>query len=294
MIAPVRPRSVSGDDASIGESPAPIGLELRIETPENVVLTYQTAGPAIRCAAWLIDSAVRGFLMFVLAIVFMCAGIALPGTMFGLLSLVVFFNTWFYFVLFEMIWAGRSPGKRMLGLRVIGVRGHPITFWPSVLRNLLRAVDWFWLFGAAFISMVLTRRFQRLGDLFAGTVVIAERRVVLPREPVILERIDSLPREELGSWTPTNHTLARIDEFLGRRHVLSHERGHELSAPLARSLAKKLNYSGDPALVKRYPMAFLARVYVTYIRREEAEEPPVEVRRRVAKRKRQVAREQAW
>jgi hypothetical protein len=86
----------------------------------------------------------------------------------------------------------------------------------------------------------------------------------VPREPVILEKIEPLPRTDLGGYVPSGQTLALIEQFLGRRHVLTYRRGHAMAYILARSLAKKLAFSGDPQLVDRYPMAFLARVYATF------------------------------
>ena len=92
---------------------------------------------------------------------------------------------------------------------------------------------------------------------------------MLPREPVILERIDPLPREEVPGTPPSPQTLALIDQFLGRRHAVSIPRGHDIARPLARSLSRRLRYTGEASLVEKYPMAFLARVYVTFLRRDD-------------------------
>lgn len=268
-----RPEDADGSSAAIG-------LETRIETPENVVLTYRLAGPAIRAAAYLIDLFARWAVLFAAALVVQCAGLALPGLSMGLFLLLLFLQEWGYFVICETFFRGKSLGKHALGLRVIQQQGHPISFWPSLLRNLARAADAMALYGPAFLSMVCTRNLQRLGDLLARTIVIEERRITLPREPVIVERIEPLPREEIGSFVPDARTLALIDRFLGRRHVLTHGRGHALARVLARPLAKRMNYQGDGALIENYPMAFLARVYVTFatVRSEEDEEDLRELR----------------
>jgi uncharacterized RDD family membrane protein YckC len=247
---------------------------LPVETPENVVLTYQLAGPTLRCAAYLIDTAVRAAGVMVIGIVLACAGVAAPGLSMGLLLVMLFLVEWGYFVICEGFFRGQSIGKHVLKLRVIDERGHPLTFWSALTRNLVRAADAVPLYGPALIAMLLSRRFQRLGDLAARTVVIQERQIVLPREPVILEKIQPLSRDDLGSYVPPERTLALIDEFLGRRHVLTHERGHALAAVLARALASRLEYRGDGKLVESYPMAFLARVYVTFLQDGEREERP--------------------
>jgi len=252
----------------------PISLDLIIETPENVVLTYRLAGPTARCGAVLIDYIIRSFLIFVVAMILGAfSAIALSYVAGGLLVLFVFLMNWGYFAVSEGFFQGRTIGKWALGLRVVQERGHPITFWSALTRNLFRTLDSIPLYGIGFVSMLLNKRFQRLGDLVARTVVITERRVILPREPVILERIEPLPREQLGSYVPDQRTLSLIDQFLGRRSVLSHERGHDLAAILAGRLAKRLRYRGDLDLVKQFPMAFLARVYVTFLRDEDEWRP---------------------
>ncbi|MBM82701.1 MAG: hypothetical protein CMJ78_19230 [Planctomycetaceae bacterium] len=246
-----------------------VGLEMRVETPENVVLTYTLAGPAIRVMAYGMDFLVRTAVMVGIAIVLQIMSIALPGLSTGLLLAIWFVNTWAYFVICECFFNGRSIGKSIFRLRVIHHQGAPISFLASMLRNTLRAVDGIVLYGIGLLSMLCTPRLQRLGDLVAGTVVVQERHVRLPREPVIVNKIDPLPRDEIGSYVPSDGLLSVIDQFLGRRHLLTIGRGHALAWILSRSLADRLNYQGDRTQVERYPMAFLARVFVTFSNRED-------------------------
>lgn len=242
-----------------------VDLQLIIETPENVVLAYPLAGPAVRVAAYLIDLCIRVVSMIVLAI-FLRLGIGSisGGLSTGLFLLLLFLMNWGYFVFFEGWFHGRTPGKRMFSLRVVQEQGYPLTFWSAFLRNMLRAADCLLLYGIGWITMLLAGKFRRLGDLAARTVVIEERQVYLPRQPLVLERMKPLPREEVGSYVPPSSTLALIEDFLTRRYVLTHRRGHEMALVLARALGKKLNYRGDPRQVQEYPMAFLARVFVTF------------------------------
>ena len=249
-----------------------VSLALQIETPENVVLTYHLAGPSVRLLAYLIDLMLRMAVLLFVSIFLSATSFALPGFSMGFLFLIIFLNEWGYFVICEWFFKGKTLGKHLLGLRVIQEGGYPISFWAAMLRNLLRGAEAIPFYGPAFLSMLLTKKFQRLGDLVAGTVVISERTAILPREPLILERINPLPREHLGRYVPDAQTLSLIDEFLGRRHALTHERGHALAWSLARTLAKRFNYQGDPQLVQEYPMAFLARVYVTFMKTQEDEE----------------------
>ncbi|MEQ8853280.1 RDD family protein [Gimesia sp.] len=256
--------------------PRKLSLDMQIEIPENVILTYQLAGPAQRYLAYLIDLIIRmvvmiGLLMFVMPMM----SLVLPGTALGLFLVLMFLNTWGYYTISEGFFKGQSIGKYFCGIRVIREGGYPITFWPAVLRNLVRSADAIMFYGIGITSMLLTRRFQRLGDLAAGTVVIQERSLKLPRKPVILDKIKPLDKNEIGSFLPRDEVLSLIDEFIGRRHVLTYERGHTLAAILAQNLADRLHYSGDPKKVTHYPMAFLAAVYKTFSFSQAEEEQDV-------------------
>lgn len=252
-----------------------VSLDLHVETPENVVLSYQLAGPSIRCAAYLVDFLVRSAITFFIFILVACIQVMAPilqGTSSGLFLVFWFVMEWGYYIICEGFFHGKTVGKNAFGLRVIQAQGHPISFWAAAIRNMVRFVDAFLLYGVGFVAMLTNREFRRLGDLVAQTVVIQERRVVLPREPVIVEKIKPLERDDISSFRPSREVLTLIDEFLGRRKVLSHDRGHAMARILSQALAKKLHYMGDQKQVDAYPMAFLARVYVTFIRREDENE----------------------
>jgi len=277
---------------------APLSLDLPLETPENVVLTHQLAGPAWRCAAYLLDFIARWVLFIAGIVIATFAAAALPGLAIGSLLLLLFVLEWGYFIGFEYCCQGRTPGKWICGLRTIHENGQPLSWWGATLRNLLRAADTLPLivvfgeklgplallpvYGPALICMMLTSKQQRLGDLAARTVVIHERRTELPRDPVIYDHIQPLPADEINSFVPRSETLALIDQYLGRRSVLTYRRGHDLAADLAQVLAERLNFRGDLESVKHYPMAFLARVYVTFATNRDIEEKPVVRKRRLA------------
>lgn len=252
-----------------------ISLEMPVETPECVRMTYRVAGPAARLGAYLIDTLLKGAILLFAGMALTCTGMFATGTSVGLFLVIWFVVEWGYFVLSEAIGNGMTVGKRAMGLRVIQKYGYPISLWPAIVRNFLRVPDFFMLYGVGFLSMMLTNRFQRLGDLAAGTVVIHERPVRLPNEPVILEKIKPLDRRECGSFVPSARTLTLIDQLLSRRtnalERIPHERGHALARDLAALLAEKLNYVGDEEQVHKYSMAFLARVYVTFLREREDE-----------------------
>jgi uncharacterized RDD family membrane protein YckC len=264
---------MSHNDSAPGRSPR-VSTDLVMETPENVVLTYRLAGPALRLLAFLVDFLIQDALI-VAAVLFLIAG-GIAGSFFlslGFFLVIIFVINWAYFALCEGYFRGKTLGKYCFGLRVIQEEGYPITLWGAILRNIVRGADSLSLYGVGFLTMLTAGNFRRLGDLVARTVVIEERRVSVPREPIILEKIEPLARTDLGGYVPAGQTLALIEQFLSRRHVLTYRRGHAMAYVLARALAKRLNFSGDPHLVDRYPMAFLARVYATFHQVHEQEEP---------------------
>ncbi len=265
-----------------------LSLNLLIETPENVVLTHQLAGPAYRLAAYLIDLVLRlvtflGVSIFVLVI----GGPALPGLAIGTVLLLAFVMEWGYSIGFEFFWQGRTPGKYICGLRAMHENGQPLSWWGATLRNLVRVGDMvptmllygedaglflaLPIYGPALLTMLMSPKLQRLGDLAARTVVVHSQHARLPRDPVIYDKIPPLDPAEINAVVPRSETLALIDQFLGRRSVLTYERGHELAGNLARVLAERLDYQGDPDAVRKYPMSFLARVYVTFTKNHEPE-----------------------
>lgn len=270
----------------------PMSLDLVIETPENLSLSYQVAGPGWRIVAYGIDFAIRLTILFICCIAMAIAAIVLPGTAMGSMLLVLFLLEWGYTIGFEYAWQGQTPGKRMCGLRVIQENGAPISWWSAALRNLLRVSDMIPylvlygdraglltlmpIYGPALICVSLTSRLQRLGDLAARTVVVHEHRLQMPHVPVILNKIEALNPAEVRGVRPSSATLSLIENFLSRRNVLTYERGHALAQPFAVALARQLRYSGPIEQLEKFPMAFLARVYVTYAREPDQGSPDVE------------------
>jgi len=140
-----------------------------VNTPEGISLRLSPAGPVPRMLAWSIDILIR------LAIngVFFAALAIFGKTGIGIALILTFLLEWFYPVYFELYKNGQTPGKKMFNIYVTMENASPISPGASIIRNLLRFVDFLpFLYGFGFISMMLTRRFQRLGDLVAGTVVL--------------------------------------------------------------------------------------------------------------------------
>ncbi len=140
-----------------------------IQTPEGVNINFSVAGIWPRSIAWIIDLCIRGVVYFLLAMLTNKLGNV--GS--GLMLIGLFLIEWFYPVLFEVLNNGMTPGKKLLGIQVINSDGTPIGWSPSMLRNILRTVDFLpFFYGLGFTSMLMNDRFQRLGDLAADTVVV--------------------------------------------------------------------------------------------------------------------------
>jgi len=199
----------------------------RFETPEGVALDIRVAGPLVRSLAWTIDVGVRFAIYTAAATVLGILGQA--GA--GLLSILVFVTEWFYPVLFELLWAGQTPGKRAMGIAVVHDNGTPVGLAASVIRNLLRFADFLpaaYAFGLA--TMLVHKDFKRLGDMAAGTLVVY-------REP-------PLPAAEppLSQATPLTQALGveeqrALIDFARRRATWTDDRAAELAdilGPLTR------------------------------------------------------------
>ena len=157
-----------------------------VELAEGVEIRLRMAGPMIRGGAFLIDFIIRAVVLTLCWIVFLFAGSAVGFQVSSGLGLLVWFlMDWFYPVFFEFGKRGATPGKRLMGLRVVQSTGSPITFGQAVVRNFMRFIDSMPLFTYAFgtASCLSSKRFQRLGDLAAGTVVIYDRVPLMPVMP---------------------------------------------------------------------------------------------------------------
>lgn len=140
-----------------------------IATPEGCEISLRTAGPVARARAWMLDFFIRLAVWIVLITVL--GYLNKLGA--GLMMVSAFALEWFYPVLFEVLWRGRTPGKRAFGLAVVHDDGTPVGWGASFVRNTLRWIDFMPMaYAAGFTCMLLNREGKRLGDLAAGTLVV--------------------------------------------------------------------------------------------------------------------------
>lgn len=174
------------------------------ELAEGVEIHLRIAGPYVRVIAYLLDFFIRVGILIAAWLLLTLAGFIFGFTVAkGLNLLMTFFVMFFYYIFFEAGKRGASPGKRVMGLRVVDTSGAPISYGQAFIRNMLRFADGMPIFSYGFglLSTLLTQRFQRLGDLLANTVVVYDR---LPKmhvaslPPVLESRAPSVPltREE--------------------------------------------------------------------------------------------------
>lgn len=244
-------------------------LDTRIEivTPENIAFQYRVAGPFARLPAYLIDLAIRiaAVVSVALVVIFGFRVVGIPGIGLGLLAVVGFVTEWFYGGLFEALWNGQTPGKRLLRLRVLTVEGQPINAWQAILRNFLRGADALpsLCYQVGLFSAASNDRFQRLGDLAAGTMVVVEQRA-LRAEVAGIRQPEAL---QLAAQLPPGLTVSRslgraLSAYVNRRATFSWRRRAEiarhLAAPLAASLGLPPRTDPDMLLCAVYQRTFLA------------------------------------
>lgn len=154
---------------------------LTIDTPENVIFGYEVAGLGSRFLAAAVDSS-----LILLLEIGITGLVSVLNNLFNLdrlgdwlvavYLLAAFALLWGYYIVFETLWNGQTPGKRWAKLRVIRIDGLPISLSEALVRNLVRLVDFLpLLYAAGVVAMFLNAQARRLGDLAAGTLVVYDQ-----------------------------------------------------------------------------------------------------------------------
>jgi uncharacterized membrane protein SpoIIM required for sporulation/uncharacterized RDD family membrane protein YckC len=219
-------------------SPPDYRQRLQVETPEHVMLDLEIAGVGSRALAALIDMLVLvGSALGVLIVLVIVAGFGVTiGSIGGALLTLGGFAVWTgYFILFEGLRQGQTPGKRMVGIRVVSDTGNAVSLSAAAARNLLRIADFLpppYLIGALLVA--LHPRGKRLGDMVAGTVVARDR----PSELVVPRRTDAPPAPTPLSLIPelTDAEFRVLAQFESRQAHLAQPARVRLAAAIARRL----------------------------------------------------------
>jgi uncharacterized RDD family membrane protein YckC len=262
----------------------PLDNDLKVATPENIAFQYRVAGPFRRLGAYLFDiivimgaylvftGIIAGILQLILSLIGSALNIqSITEALGGLVSMIWMIGWFivlsFYGAIAETYQNGQTVGKRIFALRVLTVDGRAINGMQSGLRNLIRFADIFPLvtfssltgmlpeFAVAFIPtgvvamlfMMFSRRYQRLGDLIANTVVVLEEKKW--NEGVTM--IDDVRVRQLAGYIPQNFVASKdlaqaLAGYVDRRSDLTLPRLMEISRHLAEPLLEKFNF--DPTV----------------------------------------------
>jgi uncharacterized RDD family membrane protein YckC len=205
--------------------------QIKVDTPEQIALEFPLAGIGSRFMAIALDTLLQGLLYIVGIFVLIAAAKyahTLPGSLSwvpaswvpALVVLFIFCIYWGYFATFEILWKGRTPGKRAAGIRVIKDSGRALNVYEVIGRNLMRAVDALpTLYIVGIVTMMISKKNQRLGDYLVGSIVVHDKPgdEIHPDWSSATEA--AFPSSELSKMTPEE--LVLIETYLHRRSSLA-------------------------------------------------------------------------
>ncbi len=247
---------------------------LIIETPERVPLAFALASIGNRFLAVAIDHFIQYLSIFVIVWLFITlASVSnplaetgaeeilseMPKWTIAIMILVVFLVFSSYFIFFEWLWNGQTPGKRLMKLRVIREDGRPITLWEAIARNLLRIFDAIPgfvvpIYSVGLMTIFFNSRDQRIGDMFAGTVVIRESGAEAPTfsetfaNPIsdtALRRVNPLTDFQANVRLLSETEIEVVESFLRRRWDLTERQRIWMAWRVALPLMYKLKPNYD-------------------------------------------------
>lgn len=247
---------------------------LIIETPERVQLEFALASIGNRFLAVAIDHFIQYFSIILIAWFFLSiAGYTTsdltdtpdrllteaPKWTIAILILILFLIFAGYFIAFEWLWNGQTPGKKMLKLRVIRDDGRPLTLWEAIARNLLRIADAIPgfvvpIYSVGLIVIFLSGRDQRIGDIFAGTVVIRERTGDAPTfsetfttrmTDAAFTRVQKVTGIQVNAARLSEREVEVVESFLRRRWDLTERQRLWMAWRIALPLMYKLKPAYD-------------------------------------------------
>lgn len=238
-----------------------------VRTPESIEFTYALAGLGSRFLAWFVDFLIQIAVIVAIVLGLSFIGSKLPSggvtdtaaTKLGeaiLIAIVIFvlFAIFFgYFIILEAFWNGQTPGKKLLGIRVVRDGGYPIDFGASLIRNLIRVAELLIGFYAiSAVSTTVSPENKRLGDIAAGTIVVRDARLAVPT----LEALKGGAEPVYGATAfLSGDERALIRRFLDRRDELNASKREELAAQLAARVRNRvppeMQRLPDEALLER-------------------------------------------
>jgi uncharacterized RDD family membrane protein YckC len=243
-------------------------------SPEKVYFSFDLAGIGSRFVALIIDNIIQYLLLFfLLAIGFFIA--TLSGEDFltliidssyllVIVILSVFAIFYGYFIFFEIIWSGQTPGKRFAKIRVVKDNGGTVNVSSVLIRNTIRVIDALPTSHAiGLITILVNKKNQRLGDMAAGTIVIREKAYDIP------QTLEIDPREFSWSGTlklkihkVTEEEFAMLKSFLLRYPSMDKQAAEVTLNKLRDFFASKLEI---PEAEINDPWQFLQQIAALYL-----------------------------
>jgi uncharacterized RDD family membrane protein YckC len=255
--------------------------QITLQTPESVELEFRLAGIGNRAFALFIDYHVLALLLVGFLSIWALFSnqllnyldqleinyTGISNWLWAIALLATFTILVSYFLFFETLWQGQTPGKRMVGLRVIRDDGRPARVGQATLRALLRPFDDFLFMGVFFL--ILGKREKRLGDWAAGTLVIQESRAITKGPVVLTEQAQTIANQLLEMANiplllPDDFAVIR--EYLQRRSLMESRAKTDLSLNLARQVKDAIALEKLPEDMT--PDVFLEAVYLAYQQQE--------------------------
>jgi uncharacterized RDD family membrane protein YckC len=228
--------------------------KLNIDTPEQIALEFSLATVGSRFLALALDTLIQvGCGLVLLTGVGLGAwgasfAPAQAGPWFLAVAVLGLFVIYYaYFALFEAVWNGQTPGKRFIGLRVIHASGRPVSVFEAILRNVIRIADQLpGIYAIGIVSVFVTERSQRLGDLAAGTVVVHERAGRAETNEFAADAqapAHTAPATQHGSANLTSEEIAVIELFFRRREQLDVYGREKAARKIAERMRERLKIS---------------------------------------------------
>ncbi|NMG18884.1 RDD family protein [Brasilonema bromeliae] len=248
---------------------------VKFRTPESVELEFTLAGIGNRAWALLIDYLVLSVILILFLIAWITVFIQLAdlwkfifrdqaGFWLVAIAFLIGFAIYVgYFVFFETLWQGQTPGKRFAKIRVVRDDGRPIGLQQATLRALLRPFDEVLFIGA--ILIMFSNQEKRLGDLAAGTIVIQTQTPTTSTTLTISEQAKSVSEQllqiaDLSAMLPDDFAVIR--EYLHRRPAMAPKARTSVALQLAKDVKAIIHLENIPEAVT--PDVFLEAIYLAY------------------------------
>lgn len=245
---------------------------ISVRTPESIAFSYELAGLGSRFLARALDFVIQ---ILVFLAVLIIGGLSaqrvaslgqllhmspknLASTIVALMIIFVFGLFYVYFIVFELVWHGQSPGKRILGIRVVADGGYPVTFMDSVIRNLVRVPEELLGYSLSVMSALLSSQNKRLGDFAAGTIVVRDNAFEVTQPQRWLSQPEQMQTAAFGAGVLTAAEMALVQRYVERRTVLAPQASRDAAAKIAAAVRPKLderaNDLSDEELLVRIAM----------------------------------------